>query len=128
MSCKSHAGKKPTAVERAKEAASRKLYGDACRDLGERFEVPCFHVCGRMNPAFIAVVRELCEQRPETLHFKTELLKCAVAIQRGVGRIMLAVRGSHKYSNGKLVLPVAKASKSTEHGGAKAGQSAGDGG
>ena len=127
MSCKSHAGKKPSSVERSKEAASRKLYGKACRDLGERFEVPCFHVCGRMNPAFIAVVRELVDQRPETLHFKDELMKCAVAIQRGVGRVMLAVAGSHKYADGKLVLPAAKASKSTAHGGTKAGQSAGDG-
>ena len=55
------------------------------------------------------------------------LVKCAVAIQRGVGRVMLAVAGSHKYADGKLVLPAAKASKTTAHGGTKAGQSAGDG-
>ena len=107
MSCKSHAGKKPTSVEAAKEKASRKLYGAACD--AERFEVPCFHVCGRMNPAFIKVVRELVGQREETLNFKKELVKCSVAIQRGVGRTLLAVSGARKYVDGKAVFPPAKA-------------------
>ena len=134
MACKTHAGKKPAAVEAAKEAASRGLYGKACQDLGERFEVPCFHVCGRMNPAFIKVVRELVEQRPETLDFKTELVKCAVAIQRGVGRTLLTVVGARKYVDGKAVYPpIAKAATTTaaakpiERGGTKAGPGAGGG-
>ena len=108
MSCKSHAGKKPTSVEAAKEKASRKLYGAACDALGERFEVPCFHVCGRMNPAFIKVVRELVNQREETLSFKKELVKCSVAIQRGVGRTLLAVAGARRHVDGKAAYPPPK--------------------
>ena len=76
----------------------------ACVADGERFEIPCFHVCGRMNPALIAVIRELVEQRPETLTFKAELVKCAVAIQRGVGRIMLVVSGARRYVDGNVVI------------------------
>ena len=115
MSCLTHAGKRPKAVERSKEAASRKLYEGPCEDLGERFEVPCFHVCGRMNKAFTDVIRELVEQRPETLHYKTELVKCSVAIARGVGRTLLAVSKARRYTGPN---PQAKAKKTTVPGAA----------
>ena len=124
MSCLTHAGKKPKTVERCKEAASRNLYEGPCADLGERFEVPCFHVCGRMNKAFTDVVRALVAQRPETLHYKTELVKCSVAIARGVGRTLLAVSKARRYTGPN---PQAKAKKPTERGGTKAGPGAGGG-
>ena len=96
MSCLTHAGKKPTTVERVKELASRKLYEAACD--GERFEVPCFHVCGRMNKAFTDVIRELVDERPETMEYKAELVKFSVAIARGVGRTLLTVMKARRYA------------------------------
>jgi len=129
MSCLTHAGKKPTTVERAKELASRKLYEAACE--GERFEVPCFHVCGRMNKAFTDVIRELVDERPETMDFKTELVKFSVAIARGVGRTLLTVSKARRFvgpqPRAKAQSTTAAAKKTTADGGAKAGPCAGDG-
>ena len=61
-----------------------------------------------MNPAFIKVVRELVNQREETLSFKKELVKCSVAIQRGVGRTLLAVAGARRHVDGKAAYPPPK--------------------
>ena len=101
-SCQSYVGTKPVTTERRKEAASRKLYESHCNALGERFLVPCFHVCGRLDPTFVAVVKELVAQRPETLRVKRELMKCAVALQRGVGRVMLGIAGSRGFRAAEL--------------------------
>ena len=86
-----------------------------------------------MKKAFTDVIRELVDERPETMDYKTELVKFSVAIARGVGRTLLTVSKARRYvgpqpkAKAQSQSTSAAARKTTAEGGAKAGPSAGDG-
>ena len=91
---KTHLRKAVRAIEASRRGRAVELYGPHCAANGEDFEAVVFHYTGALCPVFERLLRRLVGPAQEAGHleFADARLMVQVAIMRGIGRTLLALR------------------------------------